>query len=130
MSPHKPKVSVAFEFVVEMLDRLNPKVRPMFGCHAVYIGEKIVLVLRKKETNKTDNGIFIATTREHHPSLKETFPSLRQITMFSPNSEWINLPEDAPDFEESAFALCDQIIKQDPRIGKIVRKKKKKRATR
>jgi hypothetical protein len=115
-----------FQFVLEELDKLNPTVKPMFGCHAIYIGPKIVIIVRKKEDGDVDNGVWIATTEEHHASLKSIFPSLRNITIFGEKkSSWQILPEDSPDFEESAFRACELILKGDPKIGKIPKPKKK-----
>ena len=47
----------------------------MFGCTAIYAGEKIVLILRQKPSYERDNGVWLATTREHHDSLRENFPT-------------------------------------------------------
>jgi hypothetical protein len=38
---------------------------------------------------------------------------------------WQNLPADSPDFEEYAMGACRLIQMQDPRIGKVPKKKKK-----
>jgi hypothetical protein len=120
---------IPFDFVVERLHKLSPQVRPLFGCHAVYINEKIVLALRKKNNSEEDNGVWIATTSEHHSSLRKDFPSIRSIKIFGvENSGWQVLPQQADDFEESAMKLCDLIISMDVRIGKIPKKKKKKSA--
>lgn len=115
---------IPFDFVLEKLADRNPIVRPMFGCHAVYLGEKIVMVLRKKADPISDNGVWVATSREHHESLRKEFPSLRSIGVFGTGeSAWQNLPEDAPDFEEGVFLLCEKIIRNDERIGRIPVKK-------
>jgi hypothetical protein len=123
----KKPSSVAFNFVIEQLHQLQPQIKPMFGCHALYVENKIVLMLRKKENNTDDNGVWIATTPEHHQDLKKLFPSLRSIRLFGPKeSGWQILPEDADDFEESAMRVCDLIVRRDPRIGKIPKARKKK----
>ena len=120
-------IPIAFEFVIEQLDRSGPVVKPMFGCHAVYLKNKIVLILRNKETGDPDNGVWIATTPEHHASLKKDFPSMRSIKLFgAKETSWQILPVDADDFEESVMKACEFILRQDPRIGKIPKEKKKK----
>lgn len=122
---------VPFEFVIERLDRLNPAIRPMFGCHAVYANNKIILAFRKKDEGTYDNGIWVATSKEHHTSLKKDFPSLRSIKVLGAAvTGWQNIPEDADDFEESALKLCDLVLKNDPRIGKIPKAKKAGKKTR
>jgi hypothetical protein len=118
---------IPFDFVLEQLARVNPLVNPMFGCHAVYVGEKIVLVLRKRPNDKYDNGVWLATTPAHHESLKKDFPSMRSIRIFGKGETgWQVIPSDADDFEESVMKVCALILKQDARIGKIPNKKKKK----
>jgi hypothetical protein len=96
----------------------------MFGCHAIYVSDKIVLILRNKKTAKRDNGVWVATTAEHHESLQRTFPSLRPIAVFGEQSSWRNLPANAMDFEESVMTICELILRNDQRIGKIPNKKK------
>lgn len=119
----KPK-SVAFDFVLEQLHTLHPVVKPMFGCHAVYIGEKIVLILRKKLESDADNGVWVATTKENHKSLKAIFPNMRSIQVFGGSETgWQMLPESADDFEESVSEVCRLIMRHDKRVGKIPKKK-------
>lgn len=123
----KNKSSIPFPFVLEQLEKRSPVIRPMFGCHAIYIEEKIVLILRKKGKYGHDNGVWIATYAEHHKSLKELFPSMRSIRLFGGEvSSWQNIPFEAADFEESVIGVCELILKNDPRIGKNPRIKKKK----
>ena len=125
------KSSIPFQFVVEELERANPFVRPMFGCHAIYVGNKIVLVLRNREDYPRDNGVWVATGKEHHESLKTNFPSLRSLELFGGSeTNWQNIPAEADDFEESVIQVCSLIVKGDPRIGRIPKLKKKKRRTR
>jgi hypothetical protein len=118
-----------FPFVLEMLEPIEPLRRSMFGCLALYVGEKIVLILREKEDHPRDNGVWIATTSEHHASLKKDFPSMRSIELFGTEgpTSWQNLPADALDFEESAERVCKMVIKGDSRIGKIPKRKKLKK---
>src|SRR6188508_2672901 len=108
----KESKSVAFDFVLEQLHTLQPVVKPVFGCHAVYVGEKIVLILRKKVDGDPDNGVWIATTKEHHDSLKKMFPNMRSIMVFGGGETgWQLLPENASDFEESVTDVCKLIMR-------------------
>ena len=107
---------------------MQPLTRPMFGCLAIYIEEKIVLVLRKRQPADADNGIWIATSHEHHSSLKKEFPNLRSIKIFGDNgSSWQVLPEKSSDFEEAAMHACELVLRNDPRIGKTPQKKRRER---
>jgi hypothetical protein len=118
--------SIPFEFVLEKLYSLEPEIKPMFGCHAIYIKNKMVLMLRLKEQVPHDNGVWVASTPEHYLSLKETFPSLRPVSVLGETvTSWQNLPYESDDFESSAMEICDLICKNDVRIGKIPKKKAK-----
>jgi hypothetical protein len=114
------KKPIPFDFVLEAIGRMNLHTKPMFGCTAVYVDEKIVFALREKTENAEDNGVWIATIPEHHKSLKKELPSMRSITLLGPGpTGWQVLPSDAVDFEESVLAACDLVLANDLRIGKI-----------
>ncbi|HXW54730.1 MAG TPA: hypothetical protein VEJ67_03195 [Candidatus Cybelea sp.] len=118
----KPRQKVPYEFVLDRLVAASPWTRPMFGCLAVYVGEKIVLLLRDKSTRPCDNGVWLATTEEHHESLRREFPCLRSIELGrKPVTGWQVIPADAPDFEEAALGACELVMRGDPRIGKVPR---------
>jgi hypothetical protein len=120
LSAIKPRKTVPHEFVLEALAALSPHTRSMFGCLAVYVGDKIVLILRDRRDATADNGVWLATTVEHHESLRRSFPNMRSIQVFQKEvTDWQVLPVDAPDFEESALAACDLILARDARIGKL-----------
>jgi hypothetical protein len=121
-------MKVPHAFVVEALTPLAPEVRRFFSGFAVYIGPKFVLILHDRPSHPADNGVWLATTAEHHESLRGEFPNMRSVQLFgTPVTSWQVLPVDAPDFEESAVRACELIAARDPRIGKIP--KKKARAT-
>jgi hypothetical protein len=120
----KPRRAVPHAFVLDALAELDPCTNPMFGCLAVYIAEKIVLVLRDKTPPDADNGVWLATTVEHHASLGRELPSMRSIKVFGkPVTGWQVLPASAPDFEEAVLHACELVIARDPRIGKVPKKK-------
>jgi hypothetical protein len=112
---------VPHEFVLEALSSVAPETRPMFGCLAIYVGDKIVGVLRdKRDETAQDDGMWLATTIEHHESLRSDFPRMRSIRVLGKDvTGWQILPVDAPDFEESALLACEFIIAGDSRIGKV-----------
>jgi len=116
----KPRKAIPHEFVLEALAGLAPRTNPMFGCLAVYVKEKIVLILRDKISSPVDNGVWLATTEEHHQSLRHDFPRMRSIKLLDKKvTGWQVLPVDAPDFEEAARLACELILAGDPRIGKV-----------
>ena len=115
----RPRKTPPHEFVLDALEPLSPVTRPMFGCLAVYVKDKIVLILRDRPGD-TDNGVWLATTEEHHKSLRREFPHLRSIRLFgTPITSWQVLPADAADFEASAMRACELVLARDPRIGKV-----------
>jgi len=124
----KRRKPVPFEFVLDALSPMEPVTRPMFGCLAVYVGRKIVLILRDK-AGGSDNGVWLATTCEHHESLRREFPNMQSIGVLGKAvTGWQVLPADAPDFEESAMRACELIIARDPRIGKVPKPKRPRSA--
>jgi hypothetical protein len=124
----KPRKPLPHPFVLEALSSLSPATRPMFGCLAVYVADKIVLVLRDKPNPSADNGVWLATTPQHHDSLRREFPNMRSIQVLGKAvTGWQVLPADAPDFEESALRACNLILARDPRIGKVPSKSRRKR---
>jgi hypothetical protein len=112
--------TVPHEFVLDAIAALSPETRAMFGCLAVYVADKIVLILRDKRDGTADNGVWLATTEEHHQSLRREFPNMRSIQAFGKKvTGWQAIPADAPDFEEAALRACELIAARDPRIGKV-----------
>jgi hypothetical protein len=128
--PVKRRKPVPYEFVLDALSPLEPWTRPMFGCLAIYIGDKIVLILRDKGGQSPDNGVWLATTVEHHESLRREFPHMRSIEVLGKAvTGWQVLPADAPDFEEGALRACDLVMARDPRIGKVPKSKKPRKGS-
>ncbi len=117
----KKRKAAPHEFVLEALASLSPRTRPMFGCLAAYVEEKIVVILRdKRDATSADDGVWLATTAEHHASLRRDFPEMRSIGVLGEKvTGWQVLPVDAPDFEESALRACELILAGDARIGKV-----------
>jgi hypothetical protein len=118
--PFKQCKPLPHRFVLDAIAPLSPYTRPMFGCLAIYVKEKIVLILRDKPESTADNGVWLATTEEHHESLRREFPNMRSIQVLGkPVTAWQVLPADAPDFEETALRACELVLAGDPRIGKV-----------
>lgn len=116
----KQRKAAPHQFVLDALAELDPFTRPMFGCLAIYVGDQIVLILRDRPVHPEDNGVWLATTRDHHDSLRREFPSMRTITLLGGSvTNWQVLPASAPDFEQSALHACELVIGGDPRIGRI-----------
>jgi hypothetical protein len=119
--------AIPFDFVLDELAALDPWTRPMFGCTAVYVDDKIVFILRSGKSD-ADNGVWIATTREHHDALRRELRGLRSIDVLGGGAEtgWQMLSEDSSDFEENVLRACALVRAHDPRIGKVPKAKAKK----
>lgn len=117
----KKRKAVPHEFVLDALASLSPRTRPMFGCLAVYVEDKIVVILRdKRDGTRADDGVWLATTVEHHESLPREFPHMRSVRVLGKKvTGWQLLPAETPDFEESALRACELIVAGDARIGKV-----------
>jgi hypothetical protein len=127
----KQRKPIPHAFVLDAISTLSPYTRPMFGCLAIYVKDKIVLILRDKPTNTADNDVWLATTQEHHQSLRREFPNMRSIQVLGKQvTGWQVLPVDAPDFESAALRACELVLAGDARIGKIPGARTSKRRSR
>lgn len=127
MPSAKSKKEVPYSFVLEELAPARPYTKPMFGCLGIYVGEQIVLILRRKEEDPENNGIWVATSMDRHEALRPELPSMRSIPLFGPGeTAWQWLPESDVRFEEDAFRACALVLKKDPRIGRVPKKKRPK----
>ena len=58
--------------------------------------------MRDRPDVTADNGVWLATTAQHHESLRREFPNMRSLKEFGKRvTGWQVLPADAPDFEEA-----------------------------
>lgn len=125
--PRKKQKPIPHAFVLDALAPADPSTRPMFGCTAVYVEDKIVLILREGRAPPEDEGVWIATTTEHHASLRTELPSLRSISVLGPGvTGWQVIPAGAITFEEEALHAVRLVLARDARIGKVPKGKRPK----
>ena len=95
----------------------------MFSGYAVYVGDRLVLMLRNHIKSPKDNGVWLVLAEGIDPadaSLRRDFPSIRSIQLLrSKISHWLLIPSDSADFEKAAVDACDLILSRDPRLGRI-----------
>lgn len=123
--------NIPFDFVFDLLVPLVVTLKPMFGLWAIYLDKKIILILRSRQDLPETNGVWIATDKKYHTSLKTALPSLRSISNFSlgtRESEWQVIPVDSDDFEISVRKACELIKHGDHRIGRVPVPRQKKGA--
>lgn len=112
-----------FPFVVDALAPLHPEVRRIFSGFGIYVGDKIVLMLRDRPTSPDDNGLWIVLSESVDPEdkqLRKEFPSLRKIGLLGGKiGHWLLIPSDGPNFESEALHACDLVLQRDTRVGRI-----------
>jgi len=120
----KPKRrSAPYPFILEALTPLEPEVRPMFSGFAVYVGDKIVLILRDSPKHSEDNGVWLVfseTADLTDPGIHRDFPSIRLIGLLGGKiGHWRLIPADSPTFESEALHACELLLKHDARFGRV-----------
>jgi hypothetical protein len=115
--------SAPYPFILEALAPLEPEVRPMFSGFAVYVGEKIVLMLRDSPKQSEDNGVWLVfseTANLSDPRTRQDFPSLRLINLLGGKiAHWRLIPADSPTFESEALRACELLHRHDVRFGRV-----------
>jgi hypothetical protein len=114
---------IPFDFVFDYLPA-GIIVKKMFGMHYIYLAKRILLILRRSDKQPAWNGIWIATSTEHHQSLKAGIPELGPFVLDDNerHSNWLFLDDDAEDFEGAAIKVCELIMHGDPRLGRLTEK--------
>jgi hypothetical protein len=109
----KAKAAHPLEWLLEPLEELPTYLRKkMFGCEAVYLEGKLMVVLAAGE--EPWNGLMVATYREFHPSLCEQWGELCSHPVLG---KWLYLSQSNPAFESIALAVVESIRHGDGRIG-------------
>jgi hypothetical protein len=95
----------------------------MFSGFAVYVGDRLVCMLREQTKSPRDNGVWLVLSEDTSPvdpGLRRDFPSLRSIDLLRNKiRHWLLIPTDGPDFEMEALHACDLLLHHDPRLGRI-----------
>jgi len=116
------KPSIPFDFLLNDLPA-GIIVKPAIGMFYIYFNGRIVLIFRKTNKNPQFNGIWIATTRDHHHSLKVDVPAVSEFQLEEGiDTAWLLLNHEHDDFESAATKICQLVAYKDPRIGKVTPK--------
>lgn len=126
-SEPKAKKRVPHEFVVEALAEAHPEVRRMFSGYAVYLGNRLALMLRDHADSPQDNGVWLVLAEGVNPAdpstrqgLRREFPSLRTIELLGGAiGHWLLIPSDGAEFESEALHACELLLRRDPRLGRV-----------
>lgn len=115
--------SAPYPFILEALAPLEPEVRPMFSGFGVYVGEKIMLMLRDSLKHPEDNGVWLVfsqTADLADPGIRQDIPSLRPINLLGGKiAHWRLIPADSSTFESEALHACGLVLKHDLRFGRV-----------
>lgn len=112
-----------FDFVLDYLPSAVI-VRKMFGMHYIYLGKKIMLILRERGNEPELNGIWAAVNKKHHKSLKKEVSEFRVLSVNDDERQgnWLFIPVNTEEFEAAAIKLCELIAHGDQRIGRPTKK--------
>lgn len=118
------KYTIPFEFILDNLITKEVVVKPMFGCYRLYIGNQICFFLRDRNDQKELNGIWVVLNSPHdYESLANELPSINQDKKLHNDKKstntWLLLSAFDPDFESLEHKVCELILNNDKRIGKI-----------
>src|SRR5512135_915068 len=86
--------------------------RAWFGCRAIYLYGRLMLVLCSGE--EPWNGLLIATEKEFHKDIQQEFENVIQHPVLK---KWLYLPEASEDFESVASDIVEAIRMNDQRFG-------------
>jgi len=86
--------------------------RARFGCTAVYLHGRMVLVLCSGE--EAWNGLLIPTDHQFHDGIMKHYRGVVQHPVLK---KWLYLPEASEDFESMAMEIVEAIRMNDQRFG-------------
>lgn len=110
---------VPYDFVLQALYPLRPRVVKMLGGYGLYREKTLLLFLRNGENQPEFNGVFIATHPPYFASLqKDIHESKMEFDLDGSTDSWIFVSEDLNDFEAKVNTACALIKAGDVRIGK------------
>lgn len=98
---------------------MRPIVKQMFGFTYVFLGDRLMLLLRNRKNQSRFNGVWLATAEEHFASLQKEFPISPSWLISFAKKQWLLIPIDAEEFEEYSLKACELILRGDVRLGRL-----------
>jgi len=86
--------------------------KPMFGCLAIYLHGRLMLVLASGE--EPWDGLLIPTEHQFHDAIVKEFQDVVQHPVLK---KWLYLPEATEDFETVASDIVEAVKMNDQRFG-------------
>jgi hypothetical protein len=96
--------------------------KPMFGCLAIYLHGRLMIVLASGE--EPWNGLLIPTEHQFHDGIVNEFGDVVQHPVLK---KWLYLPEATEDFESAASDIVEAVRMNDQRFGVEPKEKKKRK---
>lgn len=110
---------IPYDFIINELYPLRPKIKKMIGCYGLFVDSKLVLLLRDRDNQPEFNGVFVATQPAYFEQLqKEIHTSHMEFDIDGVPHSYIFISEDLPVFNELVTKACNLIKAGDARIGK------------
>jgi len=111
-SKKKPKTHPLLWVVESLMEEPSYLEKPMFGCLAIYLHGRLLLVLASGE--EPWNGLLIPTEHQFHDAIVKEF---QEVVQHSVLKKWLYLPEATEDFETVASDIVEVIRMNDLRFG-------------
>lgn len=106
----------------------------MFSGFAVYVGDKIVCMLRESLKASADNGVWLVfseTADYAGAAIRSELPSLRPIAILGGKiNHWLLIPADSPTFESESLRACELLLHRDARLGRVPQSRQTRKPTR
>jgi hypothetical protein len=96
--------------------------RAWFGCRAIYLHGRLMLVLCSGQ--EPWNGLLIATEHEFHEDIRREFGQVVQHPVLR---KWLYLPEASEDFETASSEIVEAVRTGDRRFGVEPKERKRKK---
>lgn len=113
---------IPFEFILDYLSLKRVRIKPMFGCFAIYANNKIVFLLRRRSEKPELNGVWVASTTEHFKAISQELSAvdlkLKLVESDKSGGTWFLIPMQNEEFETTVIKACELVSKADERIGK------------
>jgi len=111
-SKKKPKTHRLLWVVESLMEEPSYLPKPMFGCLAIYLHGRLMIVLASGE--EPWNGLLIPTEHQFHDAIVKEF---QEVVQHSVLKKWLYLPEATEDFETVASDLVEAVRMNDQRFG-------------
>ena len=98
--------------VESIMDEPSYLEKSMFGCLAIYVHGRMVLLL--SEGDEPWNGLLIPTAHQFHDAIRAEFNDVVQHPVLK---KWLYLPENTEEFETVAEGIVHAIHMDDQRFG-------------